>query len=294
MSLITRDPRGQRRTEKWHSSTDPTSLPVGAFILLRDIIRDRIGVSFDDDKRDLLAGKLADRLHALSLSSFLDYYYLLKYGPGSDEEWPQLTDTLSVQETYFWREFDQIRALVDVLIPEHVAANRGPIRVWSAACATGEEPLSIALALEEAGWFNRAKVEVWASDVSAAALEKARAGIYRERSFRALPPELRAKYFTPVVSGWKVAQNLHARVHFVQANLLEQSDINTLATAPFVFCRNVFIYFSAATIKKVVRHFAECMPRPGFLFPGVSESLLRATTDFQLEEVGQAFVYVKR
>lgn len=274
--------------------TDSTSLPIGAFILLRDIIRDRIGVSFDDDKRTLLAGKLSDRLRELGLSSFLEYYYLLKYGPGSDEEWPRLTDTLSVQETYFWREVDQIRALVDVLVPEHVSAGRGPIRVWSAACATGEEPLSIALALEEAGWFDRADVEVWASDVSSAALEKARAGVYRERSFRALPPELRAKYFTPTAGGWKVAQDLHARIRFVQANLLERSDTNTLATAPFVFCRNVFIYFSAATITKVVGHFAERMPRPGFLFPGVSESLLRATTDFQLEEVGQAFVYVKR
>jgi chemotaxis protein methyltransferase CheR len=275
---------------------DPGSspLPVGVFILLRDIIRERIGVSFEDDKRDLLAGKLADRLQVLGLSSFLDYYYLLKYGPGSDEEWPRLTDALSVQETYFWRELDQIRALVDVLIPEHVAAGRGPIRVWSAACATGEEPLSIAIALTEGGWFDRANVEIWASDVSQAALEKAKMGVYRERSFRALPTALREKYFTPVDGGWAVARDLHARVRFVRANLLEPSDTIMLATAPFVFCRNVFIYFSAATVAQVVRRFAERMPKPGFLFPGVSESLLRATTAFQLEEIGNAFVYTKR
>ena len=269
-------------------------LPVGVFILLRDLIRDRIGVSFDDDKLDLLAGKLSDRLRALGSSSFLDYYYLLKYGPGSDEEWPRLTDTLSVQETYFWRELDQIRALVDVLIPEHVAAGRGPVRVWSAACATGEEPLSIAIALAEGGWFEQADVEVWASDISPAALEKARAGVYRERSFRALPAALRDKYFTQVAGGWAVARDLHSRVRFVHANLLAPSDTSALAAARFVFCRNVFIYFSAATVAQVVRQFAERMPTPGFLFPGVSESLLRMTTAFQLEEVGKAFVYVKR
>src|ERR671912_3004994 len=91
-----------------------STLPIGVFVILRDLIRDRIGVWFDDAKRDLLAGKLSERIVARGLPSFLDYYYLLKYGPGSEEEWPHLTDALSVQETYFWRELDQVRALVDV------------------------------------------------------------------------------------------------------------------------------------------------------------------------------------
>jgi chemotaxis protein methyltransferase CheR len=271
-----------------------SELPIGVFVILRDLIRDRIGVWFDDDKRDLLTGKIADRVGVRGLASFLDYYYLLKYGPGSEEEWPHLTDALSVQETYFWRELDQVRALVDVLVPEHVAARRGPIRIWSAACATGEEPLSISIALNEAGWFERADIEVWASDISPAALEKAQRGVYRERSFRSLPQSLREKYFVPVSGGWQAARDLHSRIRFVHANLTEQSDTNNLATAPFIFCRNVFIYFSAATVARVVRHFADRMPTPGYLFPGVSESLLRATTAFQLEEVGKAFVYAKR
>jgi len=269
-------------------------LPFGVFILLRDLIRSRIGVSFDDDKCDLLTTKLVDRLSELNLKSFLDYFYLLKYGPGSENEWPRLTDALSVQETYFWREFDQVRSFADILVPQHVAAGRGPIRVWSAACATGEEPLSIAMALNEAGWFQRAEIELHASDVSPAALEKARRGVYRERSFRALPRELREKYFTPTDGGWKVAPDLHSRVTFAPANLLEPKETAALASSTFIFCRNVFIYFSAATVSRVVGHFAERMPKPGFLFPGVSESLLRATTVFQLEEIGTAFVYVKR
>src|SRR5688572_1702354 len=95
-------------------------LPFGVFLLLRDLVRDRIGVSFEDGNRDLLALKLGGRLHALGLRSFLDYFYVLKYGPGAAEEWDRLTDALSVQETYFWREMDQVRVLVDVLVPQHV------------------------------------------------------------------------------------------------------------------------------------------------------------------------------
>jgi chemotaxis protein methyltransferase CheR len=179
-------------------------------------------------------------------------------------------------------------------VPQHDAARRGPIRIWSAACATGEEPLSIVMALKESGWFDRADIEVWASDASTAALEKAQNGVYRERSFRVLPPALREKYFSPVQAGWKVARELHTRIRYVRANLLEPDDTKLLASASFVFCRNVFIYFSAATLTRVVRSFADRMRRPGYLFVGASESLLRVTTAFELEEIGGAFVYVKR
>jgi chemotaxis protein methyltransferase CheR len=269
-------------------------LPLGAFLLLRDLIRDRLGVWFEEDRRDLLATKLSDRLVELGLRSFLDYYYRLKYAPGADDEWPWLTDALSVQETYFWREPDQIRTLVDVLVPQHVAAGLGPIRIWSAACATGEEPLTVAMALCEAGWFGRADIELWASDVSPAALEKAAAGVYRERSFRALPAALREKYFFPVEGGWRVDPGLHARIRFRQANLLNPDETALLESSRYVFCRNVFIYFSPATIAEVVSRFADRMSRPAYLFVGVSESLLRVRTTFELEQVGGVYVYVKR
>jgi chemotaxis protein methyltransferase CheR len=273
---------------------DPTALPLGTFLLLRDLISDRLGVWFAEDKRDLLASKLSDRIVALGLRSYLDYYYRLRYGPGAEEEWPALTDALSVQETYFWREMDQVRAFVDVLVPQHVAADRGTLRVWSAACATGEEPLTLAMALNEAGWFGRADVEIWASDVSPAALEQAGRGVYRERSFRALPPALREKYFTPVAGGWQVDRGLHACVRYRRANLLEPGGTPFLHSARYVFCRNVFIYFSAATTAQVVAGLARRMLRPGYLFVGVSESLLRLGTAFELEQVGDAFVYVAR
>src|SRR5580704_17989775 len=99
---------------------DPSAidLPIGVFILLRDLIRERIGVYYDDDKRELLASRLGSRITTLELRTFLNYYYFLKYGPQPEVEWVQVTDALSVQETFFWREFEQIRTLVIFFIPQ--------------------------------------------------------------------------------------------------------------------------------------------------------------------------------
>jgi chemotaxis protein methyltransferase CheR len=275
------------------SAGNSLNLPLGSFLLLRDLLQERLGVWFEEDKRDLLAVKLGDRVVELGLRSFLDYYYRLKYGAGAEAEWPHVTELLSVQETFFWREFDQVRVLVERLIPEHVAARRGPIRIWSAACATGEEPLTLAMALRESGWHGRADIEIWASDVSTGALAKAQRGVYRERSFRALPPALREKYFLRVEDGWRIDPAVADGIRYARVNLLEPRETALLATAPYIFCRNVFIYFSQGTIERVAANFAARMPRPGYLFVGAAESLLRVKSEFELTELDGTFFYVK-
>jgi chemotaxis protein methyltransferase CheR len=276
------------------SALEP-DLSASVFVILRDLIHERLGIYFDEPKRGLLAEKLEALVGERGLTTFLDYYYLLKYGPGSEEEWPHVIDALSVQETYFWREFGQIRTLVERIVPRYAADFPGrPLSIWSAACATGEEPLTIAMALSEAGWFDRLPIQIFGTDASPAALEKARGGIYRERSFRALPADLREKYFTESTGGRRIDPALHARIRWGRANLMDAYSTTPYATSPVIFCRNVFIYFSDRTIERTVRHFAESMPRPGYLFVGAAESLLKLTSDFELEEAEGGFVYVLR
>jgi chemotaxis protein methyltransferase CheR len=273
---------------------DTLGLSDSAFTLLRDLIHERAGLFYDNGKSDLLTDKLSPLVVERGFNSFLDYYYLLKYDTEAEQEWKRVMDALSVPETFFWREMDQVRALVDVIVPQYFSSPRAqPLRIWSAACATGEEPLSIAMALNEEGWFDRAPIEIYASDASEAAIGRARRGIYRERSFRSLPPKLREKYFSEVQGGWRIAPSLHAKVRWATANLMDEGDVAAFATAPVIFCRNVFIYFSDETIRKTVRMFAERMPAPGYLFVAASESLLRLTTQVQFQEIGGAFVYVK-
>jgi chemotaxis protein methyltransferase CheR len=270
-------------------------LPKGADTLLRDLIHEKTGTFYENGRCEVLTDKLAPLVVERGLESFLDYYYLLKYDPEAETEWVRVMDALSVQETYFWREIDQIHALVNNLAPKYFADHAtAPLRIWSAACATGEEPLTIAIALNEAGWFNRAEIEIEASDGSLSAVEKARHGLYRERSFRNLPPALREKYFAPEGNLWRVAPGIQAKIKWRTANLMNKAEVEPLARASIIFCRNVFIYFSPNAIRQTVQSFARLMPGPGYLCVGVSESLLRLTTDFELEEIGGAFIYVKR
>lgn len=269
-------------------------LSDSAFTLLRDLIHERLGLFYEDSKNELLSDKLSPLVLERGFQSFLEYYYLLKYDADADQEWKRVMNALSVQETYFWREMDQVQALVDVIVPQYFSTPRTqPLRIWSAACATGEEPLSIAMALNEEKWFDRAPIEIYASDASFAAIERARQGLYRERSFRSLPHKLREKYFSTEKGVSQVAKDLHSKIQWANVNLMDENEMAGFATASITFCRNVFIYFSDNTIRKTVKFFAEQMAEPGYLFVAASESLLKLTTQFQFQEIGGAFVYVK-
>jgi chemotaxis protein methyltransferase CheR len=190
---------------------------------------------------------------------------------------------------------DQIHALCEEVLPLLYSKQpTSPIRIWSAACATGEEPLTIAMRLNENGWFQRADIKIFATDASPAAITRARGGLYGGRSFRALPENLKAKYFTSEGKHWKVSPDLHQRISYGIANLIESESTAAYSHAPVIFCRNVFIYFTPETVRDVVESFSKTIQVPGFLFVGAAESLLKATDRFELEEIGNAFVYTKR
>lgn len=265
-------------------------VPEGIPGLLRDLIHDRTGLFFEDARMDILLEKLEPIARDLGCQSFLDYYYLLK--DNQHAEWDQAWEALSVQETYFGREMPQVNALTHVIVPEWFGKHSTVFRVWSAACATGEEPYTVAIALAEAG-FGAYPIEISASDASPNALKKAAAAVYRENSFRTFSPALRQKYFAPVPGGWKLSPEIANRVSFRRVNLFEPGEMAPLARAHVVFCRNVFIYFSAHSIRRTVATIALRMPPGGYLFVGAAESLLRMTTDFELKEIAGALAYVR-
>jgi chemotaxis protein methyltransferase CheR len=285
---------GQHRERAGGAGPHRPSASESALGLLRELIVQRTGVWYGEAKRELLEERLGELVAARGLPSLLDYYYLLKYDPDAAAVWGELRDRLAVPETYFWRQPEQFEALAQVLLPRFAATLGGrPLRILSAACCSGEEPLSIAIALEEGGWFDRLPIEIVGCDASAALVARARAGLYGERALRNLSAERRERWFRAEDGRWRVDPALHRRVRWAIANLVDEAEAGPLAEVDVVFCRNVFIYFSDDAIRKVVRTFAGRMHPPGYLFLGASESLMRLATDFTMSEAGAAFVYVR-
>lgn len=277
-------------------SSGPLGLSETALPLVRDLIVEHLGIHYDDARLESLRDRVAPLVVERGFGSFLDYYYLLKYDPGARDEWARVMDALSVPETYFWREVDQLRAVVEVIVPALAARRPGePIRIWSVPCATGEEPLTLAMLLEECGWFDRVPIEIHAADASPAAIARARTRRYKGRSFRALPDAIKARYFAARDDGWEVKETLFNRVSSWRVlNLVDPAENTVLAGARIVLCRNVLIYFAEPVIRRLVERLAAVTATPAYLCVGASESLLKLQTPFDLEEIGGAFVYVKK
>ena len=177
---------------------DAIDVRPATIALVRDLVHETTGLYYPDERSAQLVERLTPLVLERGFPSLLDYYYLLKYdAAAAPAEWGRVFDALAVPETYFWREIDQLRAIVSIVVPQCVDALAGrPLSIWSIPCATGEEPLTLAMLLDEAGWFARAPIEIHASDASPGVIERARAGLYRGRAFRNLPAETRDRYFT--------------------------------------------------------------------------------------------------
>lgn len=275
------------------SGTDPTDTSPSrrsAWLLIRDLVHDRTGIYFDDEAVPAMADKLSGRVTEHSSLSLLEYYYLLKETADTAVEWHEVLNAFSVPETYFWREIDQVQNLVTQIVPEWFARRSDPLTIWSAGCASGEEPFSIAIALDVAGWGHH-PIRIQASDASDKALQKASLAVYRERALRMLPDDLRRRYFIQQDDGWKLLPDIVTRVQFQWINLMSDEDVLKVFGPEVIFCRNVFIYFSPISVAKVVRGFARCLPLGGHLFIGATESLVKVSDEFELCDLGNSFVY---
>jgi chemotaxis protein methyltransferase CheR len=263
------------------------------FARLRDRLAEYSGVYLDLARLRLLENSLAQRLRATG--DDLDAYERRIRGAGGRDELRLLAELVLNHETIFFRNGPHLRALRDVLLPElHRRKPAGaPIRIWSAGCATGEEPYSLAIAaLEALGKPLGRPIEIWATDLSEPALRKARAGFYRGRALQNLPAELLERYFKPKDDGYLVADTLRALVRFEPLNLLDPFP-RYASSVDMIFCQNVTIYFQLKTCQELIARFYECLPANGLLFLGFSETLWNIFDGFQSREVAGAYVYYK-
>jgi chemotaxis protein methyltransferase CheR len=273
--------------------SDALGLSSASARLLRDLVHETLGLYYEDSRLPHLLDRISPLVIRRGLTSLLDYYYLLKYEAGRDEEWAQVTEALVINETHFWREIDQLQALVAEVVPALVRQLHGRVlHIWAVPCATGEEPLTLAMLLDETDWFSRAPIRIVAGDASRAAIDRARSGTYRERTLRHVPPAYRERYFTHEDGVWRVSDALRGRVTWQVENLMSPETVAAHAGASIVVCRNLFIYFSPEMMRRVVGRLAEHMASPAYLCLGAAESLLRLDTPFELRDIGGSFFYV--
>jgi chemotaxis protein methyltransferase CheR len=263
------------------------------FHALRDSIRERFGIYYDDTKQFLLQSRLQTRLLKCRVPDFAGYHRYLSASPDRENEWSELASVLSNNETYFFREKAQLEVLVTDVLDEALK-NGGPLRVWSSACSTGEEPYTIAMMLTDTHRIAQSSVHLRATDLSPRALERAKTGFYRELSFRATPPEMVQKYFRPFEGGFFINDEIKRMVDFSRLNLLDERGVAAVGTFDAIFCRNVLIYFDKPTQKRVVEAFAHAMRPGGYLFLGHAESIMRVTDRYEPVVTPKAIYYRRK
>jgi chemotaxis protein methyltransferase CheR len=269
------------------------------FESLADFVYRRAGIRFESKKIYFLSKRIQKRMEQLGMESHSEYVRLLRFSDPGGVEFQQFINLLTVNETYFFRDFTQLEAFAEHCLQELCAkkASRGErsLKIWSAGCSTGEEPYTLAIILHEMmDEIQRWVVDILASDIDQVVLEKARRAVYEARSLRDVPAEYLDRHFQKIGNGsYKVSQGITKIVRFEHLNLSDKDAIRKYRGFDFIFCRNVLIYFDDVSRKQLVDYFYTALNPGGFIFLGSSESVGRITTGFKLKRSGGHLVYYK-
>jgi chemotaxis protein methyltransferase CheR len=245
-------------------------------VTIRRLVYEKSGIALHAGKGALVTARLQKRLRAGGFRSFKEYIRHVQADTSGDEL-TALLDAIATNHTSFFREPQHFGLLRDVVLPPLLGRARGgPIRGWSAACATGEEPYSIAMLLfDRLGDDMTHRVHLLASDLSTKALAIAHAGVYREQAMRDVPRDAVAKFFEkapgPPPGSMCVTARVRQAVEFRQINLLDLEVPGQ--TFDFIFCRNAMIYFDRRVQQRVVQGLERRLAPGGYLFISHSESL---------------------
>jgi chemotaxis protein methyltransferase CheR len=265
------------------------------FRMFAELLRNHCGLHFGEETRFLLEKRVNRRMSQCSLTNYSAYHYELRNASHQGGELAQLIDDATINETYFFRERGQLRALVGEIFPEVLMQGRErgnrPIAVWSAGCASGEEPYSLVILAREVGLDPASDLRVYASDISRRMLQKARQGVYRESSFRETETSLRDRYFEEKDGQWTVSDEVKRHVDFIHINLMDRSKIALLGAMDVILCRNVIIYFDTESKKKLIDTFEQKLRPGGHLLLGHSESLINLSTSLELRHLKNDLVY---
>lgn len=275
-----------------------SSLGYGDYLRFSKLVEDRCGLHFPEKRRAELDLGVRQAFAASTCADLDEYYRLLQDPNDSAVEMDRLINALTISETHFFRDAGQFDALYNHVLPQIIKRRRvvRTLRIWSAGCASGEEPYSIAMMLREL----LPDVDEWAitilgTDVNTEALDRARRAIYNDWAFREeRAKQRRLRYFRAQGNRYELIPQVRRMVTFARLNLAEDNyptyETNT-ALMDLILCRNVTIYFTESVIRRVVERLHEALVDGGWLVVGHSETSLTTYRRFQARNFPNAILY---
>jgi chemotaxis protein methyltransferase CheR len=272
-------------------------LTAEQFSKLSKLIYKKLGLQFDEKKTYFLNKRVEQRIAELGLKDADEYLFQLGYCDANGDEMQALANLITTNETYMFREFEQLAGFADVCLPELVAAKQKTtdrrIRLWCAGCSSGEEAYTLAIIIREVFPDSRNwDIKIVATDIDENVLKLARNAVYGERSVKGVPT-VYSKHLIPSVTGFRINPETASLVRVEKLNLHDAKQMKAMRGYDFVFCRNVLIYFDDESRRSVVNHFYDSLNPKGYIFLGHSESVGRITSAFHLKKAAGHLLYAK-
>jgi len=257
---------------------------------LQEFIYKKSGMFFPISRKNYIEQKISKRIEAMRLNSFSEYLEILKKELIRTEI-IKLFNEITVNETFFFRDMPQLKALKEQILP--AIATKGSVQILSAGCSSGEEAYTLSILLRE--YFPNLMFSILGVDISDQVVAKANKAYYSDYAVRFVPQSLRQKYFVHENNTtWVFRNEWKKNVEFRKLNLMDLNAQTFSTKFDLIFCRYVLIYFDLESKKKVVSNFLTCLVKPGYLFMGNSESLYSVTDDFDMMHFPSAIVYKKK
>ncbi len=264
------------------------------FRKLCDVVYRRSGIAIDDKKYTILSKKIIALMKKHKFEDFRSFFHAIRFG--NKEIFQELINTVTVNETYFFRENYQFESLVEDVLPKlHKIRPKGePLRILCAPSSTGEEPYSIALhLLAEGKLVEERDFEIIGIDIDSTVLQKAKRGVFTKRSVQFLPKDILEEYFEPSGMGYAIAPFLRDVITFKNVNVMDKLQIKRLGKFDIIFSRNMLIYFDDTSRREVAMTFYEMLKPKGYVFLGHAESMNRIVSVFRTKKIGNSIVYEK-
>ncbi|MBI1336544.1 MAG: protein-glutamate O-methyltransferase CheR [Phycisphaera sp.] len=278
----------------------PTAIRMtdAQFDRLRKIVYERSGIHFQDTKKYVLESRLSRRVEELEFDDFDQYLLFLTTGPYQSDEFQEMFNRITINETSFFRNEPQLDVFEKQVLPKLLESRRTTkkLRIWSAACSTGEEPYTLAIQLHRSlgvrlgDWH----IDILGTDISEKVLEIAQAGRYASYSMRSINPLVLKRYFKEENGSYQLDPTIQSMVNFELLNFKDSIAARRFGSFDVIFCRNVLIYFDDPMKLHCARLFHSQLVDDGTLFIGHSESLRNVNVPFEPVPVPQAFAYVKK